>query len=278
MKKLYLLTALLLVGMAPAVNAQSPDSTKNGISIVDTGGREIILFESNDAGSRDLSVSVLGIKLDFVKRARKEPKVTFDILDHWKFGFAQLKTPDYSMYPSGTKKFMSMEKWESFEASIALIDIKIALNERRNLSFSTGLHLKDYNFTLTDRIRLIRENGMLAYEPVPDSERRYKSTSFDVLYLTVPAMVRLDVGKNFFVSGGLYLDIMGQQRLHTRKPTDIRIRDYGMKALHLGASLEVGFDQLFIYGEYGLTDMFRKNAGPKTKPYAFGLGWQLASW
>ena len=205
---------------------------------------------------------------------------------HWSgfyLGFVNFANTDYSKY--GGDDFMELDWGNSFAMQFNLFSHGMGLNERRTLGVVTGIGF-EYQRLCFDRDITIRkdEHGML--RPLPLDELgigNTKRSTFKTLYMTIPLLVEWQFPASVRRRAYLSTGVVGGVRLHSK--TKIVYKDengdkhrkknsdsYGMIPLKADWTVHAGYHGVCLWGNYTLTNMFKKSKSPELHPYTIGVG------
>ncbi len=160
--------------------------------------------------------------------------------------------------------------WNFFETDVPF-------NKRKTTGLTLGLGLEYQRFRFAnDHLSFVNEGGITSTYSL-DSDMDIRRSVFKNLYLTVPAIVGVTVGK-FNIGAGL----IGGVRLHTKTKVvyDLdgdkrKLKDtnnYNMLPVKVDATLRLRYGSVSIYANYTLTDAFESGKGPQFAPFTVGIG------
>ena len=296
MKKLLVLAGAMLLICAPAV-AQKKDSvgfrradgkpvtietvdrdslgidTLRRIDTVDNG--LITLRDGGDDGNMVLEVAGFGLTLGHTpmqRMAARPPRVSLNILSDMEFGFTQLTGTDYSDYASGQKDFLDQQLGPSFHFSFSIMQICLPLNRSRTLSVGLGLQYTLDNIRLADPgITLGNADGRLV--PIILDEPAAKSKVV-TSSLGIPVRLIYEPVKHLRITAVAYSDfLMGADAIY-KKPKEKHGLS-GFSTYQFGAGASISYRGFGLYARYGITPLFKNNAGPDCHTVSFGFAYSL---
>lgn len=249
------------------------DSLGQRIEGVDTD--LVALRRTTDGDNVVLEVAGFGITLgraaDDVSGKRKEksyPRVCGLFFDGIEMGFNTLTGLDYAGYPTGSGDFLDIRAGNSFHLGVTPIGLNVDLGRKRKFAFSTGIRYTVDNYRLSDNsITLGRENGMIV--PVPLDEKADKS-KLRVTSLGIPLQFSCDVVRHLRIAVVGYCDFtLGSNAIY-KKPK-VKNGISGVNPFQFGLGGSVSYRGVGVYVRYGVTSLFKSDAGPTCHPVSFGL-------
>ncbi|MDU1890657.1 MAG: hypothetical protein E6767_08205 [Dysgonomonas sp.] len=136
-----------------------------------------------------------------------------------------------------------------------------------------GTEWSRYHFD--DNAALTKIDGKTVFQPAAEGIN-YKSTKLLAYYLTVPLLLEYQVS-NFHISGGavgffkFYSKSQVKYYEDGKKHVKNMGRDLNMRSVDLKLRLQIGFDDVALYGYYSPFSMFEKDKGPDLKTYTIGI-------
>lgn len=181
------------------------------------------------------------------------------------FGFNALTSPDYSMYPSRTVDFMELNNARSQQWAFRLFRISAPLTRQGHLSFSTGIQMVWNNYTFSENIYIYKGAAQVEY-----GVRNYKKSKLGTFGFRVPLLFEINLPQGFFVALGGYGGVNIGTKSKMKFPKTV-IRNPYMNNFYGGVTARVGYSGIGIFANYDLTDLFKKNKGPETSVFTFGI-------
>lgn len=278
MKKLFpilMLTALLIPtgAGAQAILDQRGDT----VAVKTTDGSELLSISTEGDGS-NISLSIGGFMINLKGNRTEEagyaPASTKKYRRYFtvstpQIGFIGLTSPDYSMYPEGTEKFLELRHGKSISFAF---DVKFGfpLDHADKAYINFGLRPRWDNYTFDERITLVKRDGMVWPEPLGDM-RRYKKSKLTTFTLDFPVIFDFYPGKHFSVSGGLYAGMTLGQFTKSKFRKDKDKGNFGVNFFNAGATIRVQYYCIGVFANYSFTPLFKSGAGPKTQPFTIGF-------
>lgn len=298
MKKQFVITGLMLLAALLPAAAQNTDSlhyyrradgrrvnietvsrdsvgidTLRRIDPMDNG--LVTLRDGGNDGSMVLEVAGFGLTLGHTpmqNMAVKPPRIELNLLSDMEFGFTQLTGVDYSGYASGEKDFLDQRLGPSFHFSFSAVQICLSLNRSRTLSLGLGFQYTLDNFRLADNgITLGNRDGRIV--PVPLDEPAAKSKAV-TSSLGLPVRLIYNPVRHLRITVVAYSDfLLGADAIY-KKPKE-KHRLSGFRAYQFGVGASVTYRGFGFFGRYGVSPLFRNDAGPDCHTFSFGFAYTL---
>ena len=258
MKKLLLSIALLAAIIGTGLQNAAAQEGSGQMSIR-VAGYEVLLNEKNDhRGHED-------------KRSREQRR-------HWNYGgrlgllevgFNNFRTYDnsYFAYPAAENGFMELDIARSIDVTLNLSTFSTPLI-RNFMGISMGLGVAYDQYTLDNPVPFEKNGGVL--HPVM-TDSHLKRSKLRSLALHVPLVLEITPARNFFLSAGGYADLVFWSSAKWKSPKE-KFRNPYFNFLQAGLTARIGFRDLYIFGNYDITELFETGKGPRLNPYTFGLG------
>ena len=286
MKANYSMTLLAISMMTAtawgAENIQA-DSTETKIGLTDSNGREVVVITRDKKEQGGFSLNVAGMTIDFTDKKRiqrddttkpsRKPslKPSLDV-GNPSIGFIGLTTPDYSIYPAETGKFLRLDNVKSISLAFDAAVVNLPLDRRNVVGLRGGLRFKWDNYAFSGRNRLIVSDGMIQPQATPEERRDYKKSKLTTFSVNMPLTLRVQITRNLAISGGVYGDLVLRQHTKVKFPKEKSKGDFGVNFFQYGLIGQIGLRKsVSVYFQYGLTPLFESGAGPKTYPFSVGV-------
>lgn len=275
MKKILIIIAFLLCYISIKAN-------ENTI-LQDTIVKEIrTVLEKDPTTGESITTTTTNIEVREAKTTEKS-KIEYDgssynfifswkkkkhLHPHWTgFGISFLH---YNDIPNGNIKMS-----KSLNYTINLFDFHKQIGNS-NWIFVSGIGSEWSNFHFDDNAALVKKDGITIFEPAPNNIT-YKTNKLTAHYLTIPILLEYQVS-NFHISGGAVGFLKFYSRSHVKYNNDddktikeTMGRDLNIRPIDLKLRLQVGIDDISIFGYYSPFSMFEKGKGPKLKSTAIGV-------
>lgn len=277
MKKLYYSLAVLAsILFATRANAQvDVRQNSNSMQIAQSSGEEIVSIVAADNSS--MQIKLAGVVFEFAPN--KKPEVIKPKRRHYEsriqtmeLGLIDLTGTDYSLYktsdPTFVRGFMSLDNSRSLHVAINLATVGSNITNNGVLGLSTGIGIACNNFVFDNHVTLAKDGYMVHPATI---DNKYKKSKLVTTYVTVPIMIDINLTRHFFVSAGVYGNILLDSHTKIKFPKQKEHNMY-VAPLQYGLSVHAGYDSVYIYCNYNRTPLFKADQGPKTYPVMFGIG------
>jgi hypothetical protein len=286
MKKL-ILSSLVLALMPFALQAQDvfADMDKTNSS----ANRDLIRFRPVQENPNQMSVRVAGYELLLERDTKDTLHPVDEVIDviinggykksrrpyggrigTWEFGNNGFRKASnaYAMYPANEKGFMELDVKKSNHITWNWVTLSTSFTRRNVLGLTMAIGFTWNNYVFETRSRYAKIDGMI--HPV-ESETDLKKAKLSTFALHIPLALEINPSRSFFISLGGYVDMVGRSRLKSKFPKQKLWNPY-TNYLQAGVTVRAGFRNIYVFGNYGLTEMFKDGRGPALNPYTFGCG------
>jgi len=197
---------------------------------------------------------------------------------HWEgveFGFNAFDKPNYSMYNSADKDFMSLNQGKSMEFDLNFYELNIGL-AKSYVGLVSGMGLSFNNYRFDNPYTL--QKGQFMTEPVSLNPENLSKTKLVVTYLNVPILLEFQIPVNqnegrLFINTGL----IGGVKIgsHTKvKYGDNKDKDrsgFNLNSFKYAATARIGYKDICLFANYSLTPLFQSGKGPELTPFTIGI-------
>ena len=209
------------------------------------------------------------------RRADGKP-VTIETVDRDSLGIDTLRRiagVDYSGYAPGEAGFLDQRLGPSFHFSFSVMQICLSLHRSRTLSLGLGLQYTLDNIRLADSgITLGNIGGRLV--PVALDEPADKSKAV-TSSLGIPVRLIYEPVKRLRITAVAYSDFMLGADAIYKKPKEKHSLS-GFRAYQFGLGASVAYRGFGLYARYGITPLFKHDAGPDCHTVSFGFAYSLS--
>lgn len=201
-------------------------------------------------------------------KTKSYPRVCGLFFDGLEMGFNTLTGLDYAGYPAETGDFLDVRAGNSFHFGVTPVGLSVGLDRKRQFSFSTGLRYTVDNYRLSDNsITLGRENGMIVPLPLDDKADKSK---LRVTSLGIPIQFSYDPVRHLRIAVVGYCDFtLGAKAIYKRPKVKEALS--GVNAFQFGLGGSVSYRGFGVYVRYGVSNLFKSDAGPACHPVSFGI-------
>lgn len=176
---------------------------------------------------------------------------------------------NYDDIPNGRLKMST-----SHNFTVNLVDFhKQIKNSNWLLVSGIGSEWSRYHFD--DNSALTKRNGITVFEPAPEGVN-YKATQLIAYYVTIPLLLEYQTS-DFHISGG----VVGFLKYHSKSQVKFKDdegthkvsmgQDLNIRPVDMRFRLQVGINNVGVYGYYAPFSMFSKDKGPDLKTYTIGV-------
>ena len=122
---------------------------------------------------------------------------------------------DYSMYSNDEANQLMFTNKKAVNFTFNVGSFNVPLNPRRTLVLSGAFGFTYDNYTFADNYTMEYRDGMM--RPVA-LDGNIKKSKMVTTYFHVPVMIDLNLGKSFFISAGVNLDVLIGSHLKYKSP------------------------------------------------------------
>ena len=194
--------------------------------------------------------------------------VSYNHLSLMEFGFCQIVGTDYGAYAAEDRGFMDLNNGKSIHVAFNFVTFNTLLTKSRTLGLSIGLGLSVENYVFSNDLTIKYADGMMRPEPIDAS---YKKSKLVATYLHVPVLLDWNIRRGLFLSAGLNFDLNIGGHTKIKFPKE-KYRNCHLNPFNVGATVRLGFQRLYVYGNYSFMEMFKQDQGPKAQRMSVGLG------
>ena len=194
--------------------------------------------------------------------------VSYNHLSLMEFGFCQIVGTDYGAYAAEDRGFMDLNNGKSIHVAFNFVTFNTLLTKSRTLGLSIGLGLSVENYVFSNDLTIKYADGMMRPEPIDAS---YKKSKLVATYLHVPVLLDWNIRRGLFLTAGLNFDLNIGGHTKIKFPKE-KYRNCHLNPFNVGATVRLGFQRLYVYGNYSFMEMFKQDQGPKAHRMSVGLG------
>ena len=134
---------------------------------------------------------------------------------------------------------------------------------------ATGIGIAWHDYVFNNKITLVKQGGMVRPADIPADSKKTKLNTFSLI---VPLMLEYTFSNTLFVSAGAYGQLILDSHTKHKFPRQKIYDSYYLDMFQGGVTARIGVKNLYVFGNYSLTDLFQSNKGPQTAAYTFGFG------
>jgi hypothetical protein len=270
MKNLILTLVISVLVMEVFSQEKKDTSTIN----LNSNCKILIITDKNNNDTVNVEIG------DTIKHKKKKYK------GHWagiEFGLNGYRNVNNSMTLNAGDKFMALNQTKSWFFNLNFAEINIGIY-KKHIGFTSGLGLQLCNYRLKSKNNiLIGDSSSLIYY---QDTINYQKNKLVVNYLTLPLLIEFNIPVNnkkdkFFFNFG----VIGALRIgsHTKEVFELngekqkqkQRNDYHLSALKYDLTTRIGYNNLSLFVNYGLSTFLNKNEGPELYPWSAGLGFSF---
>jgi hypothetical protein len=206
---------------------------------------------------------------------------------HWaglEVGMNMIYKSDYSIY-SGTEyeqfgEFFDLNPGKSLSWNLNLPEFAFK-NEKKTFGVVTGLGFSFNDYTFSDPVTIEKKDGSGMIIPVRIDETTddLKKSKLHINYLTLPLFLEvktpLRMGGSHLslaagVIGGLYLGAHTKYKYYDGDK-EKKQSNYHINQWKYDLTGRIGFGDVCVFVNYGMTSIFKEGKGPQVYPVQFGI-------
>lgn len=260
----FCLTVIISVQAETPIFPKSDNTTRELNSL--TASTDSVMLQTADSIHKDNSSVVFnGSSYNLVFSWKKRKKLS----PHWTgigMGFMNYNSDNI---PNGKLK---MSTSHNFTFNIADFHKQI-LNS--NWLFVSGVGLEWWRYHFDSNAPLVKVNGVTSF--VPETSVNFRSNMLLSYYVTFPLLLEYQ-SSHFHVSGGpvIFMKYYSKSQITYRsddgkKVEQVMGRDLNIRPVDMKLRLQIGIDDIAVYGFYSPFSMFKKSEGPDMKTYTIGV-------
>lgn len=252
------------------------------IGVDDVEAQNKIWFDSQDMVIRNqdgddiFELSVWGNGDEYFVADQKRSAITTSVMGYnyqsfFEIGMNMFPMVNYSIYsdlPHNMRDFMDLHNAKSLQVNFSLFDVTMFFNKRKNLAFTAALQLACNNYVFEQNVTLIKVGGMLVPQEISS---QYKKSKITTTAFQIPLLFSFGRSRSFHASVGVYGGVILGSHTKIKFPKEKMYSLY-MNPFYGGVTARLGFRGLYVYGNYGLSEMFKPGKGPELAPLTVGLG------
>ncbi len=301
MKQLFtvvLCSILAIHGFAQTDSTKIKMLKKNVVTVVEDGrgtkvkvgndrGVEVITDDWGDTtrirvGRRTFDVvdDWNGTHVNVTKEYR-EKKRSGNFNPHWagiEVGMNILNGADYSMYNNSNNEFFDLIPGKSLTWNFNFAEWAFQ-NEANNVALVTGLGISFSDYRFDKQITIEKNDVSGRIEPISlDNLNNFKKSKLTMSYLTVPLMLEVKTpmrmgSSKLYLAGG----VIGGVHLgsHTKYKYDGHKEksrgNFNLSQFKCDLTGRIGFGDICLVVNYGLTPLFKDGKGPELHPMMIGI-------
>lgn len=246
------------------------------------GKKQVIIGDNND--TLDLKIGGYNFKITEedkkkfkeLKEMHEEKVELWSGIDIGVTGY--LNNDNNTSLPTGYE-FLELNYAKSLQVGFNLFEQDIPIIKNL-IEIETGLGFEINNYKFANKSRL--NNDPVQLSGFSDNTNTFSKTKLRTTYLTLPVLLEINTSKDpdkaFHFAGGLLLGYnIGNKvklvyNLSNKKEKYRDDNNFFVEPFRYGLTARVGYgDNLMLYANYALSNMFKANKGPELNQFAIGL-------
>ena len=178
--------------------------------------------------------------------------------------------------------FLDLNTSNSWGVNISFAEVNFALLNNY-IGITTGLKFQFNNYRFDQNITLIEGNDEISY--VQETTHEFSKTKLTSTYLLVPVMLEfhipteqnnklhIAVGAEAGIKTGAHTKTVYEEK--GDKTKDKNKDDFYLSPFRYNAIAKVGYGDVSVFANYGLTTLFEDGKGPELYPFLIGLAFDF---
>lgn len=255
------------------VEPAAPKAAQSDTTRVKLGDLNVTIVEDKDEDSDD-DFSDDGVMSDSELKSE---------LTHWggvDLGVNMLLNSDNKTNLPEGANWLDIDEARSLSWSFNLYEQKIRI-VKDYVGIITGVGLTYNSYGLKNNVAIQSNSDSTYAVNIPDSLFTFDKNKIRTTYVKVPLMLEFntssDPSRTFHIAagvvGGVRIGSITKQeyKIDDEKHKDRVKDDFNFSPLTLDAAVRIGYGNLTLFANYGLTPLFEDNKGPEVYPVTVGI-------
>ncbi|MFN5636838.1 MAG: outer membrane beta-barrel protein [Flavobacteriales bacterium] len=227
--------------------------------------------------SPKIMLNPLNKEIDFLDRSDlfKEKKA------HWAgftVGLNGLLNADGRLAKEADAPFLVLDYAKSFSFQLNFWEKRVPIF-KDFIGVTSGIGVLWNRFEMQKNIDLF--SNMDSIYATVNTLNNYRTNALNITFLQIPLLLEVNTHTNPDKNWNLALGVVGGMRIganwKTKWEVDASLQkakskdDFNLNALLANAYAQVGYGNVGLFFQYGLTDVFQKNKGPELRSFTAGL-------
>lgn len=286
MNRIILILSALIIATTSVLAQDVVIEDKESVIYIDSKGTNTI-----SANNGKLSLMLNGTRFDIGKKQKSvaetdTPNTTpsrqkayfglfgfgspsFNHIAAFEIGANTLVGSDYSMYSKEDAANMMFSNKKAINFAFNVGTVNVPLNPRRTIVLSGAFGFVYDNYTFANDCTMEFRDGMM-YPVALDGD--IKKSKMTAAYFHVPVMIDWNIGRSFFISAGVNLDVLINSQLKYKFPKTTIDDEITLNPVQVGITGRIGWKRFYGYVNYSFIDMFKAGTGPAGKRLSAGAG------
>lgn len=265
-------------------NAQPTTGKNDDTTYLSFGKLKVIIYEEGD-DKVEISVNENGDTTIIIGDDNKEKKKKFDgTWDGLSLNANGALTYDNKFTLPEEMRFMELDYAKSISAALNFAELDFGFGKSQMIGITTGLGIQWNRYGIKNTYE-IKYNEDEVYGDTSAIGRNYSKNVLKATYLTMPFLLEFQAGKKKSKMFRMAVGVIGGYKIGSRLKQEYEFegRDYEFKTkghyhfnpFQVYATARIGYGDVSLFANYGLTRIFEEGRGPQLYPIQFGLHFNL---
>lgn len=178
--------------------------------------------------------------------------------------------------PAG-EEFIELDYTRSLKFGLNLLEKDFHIY-KNYINLVTGIGFDFNHYALKNNVTL---NSEAEYLSASTDSVKYKKNMLNVSYLKLPLMLEFNSSanpeNNWHIAGGCefaYRIHSVTKQVFYENDEHVKIKqrdDFNLAPFRYSTTVRIGYNNVTVYANYGLNQMFKKNKGPQVYPFSAGI-------
>lgn len=200
----------------------------------------------------------------------------------WEIGVNGLLNYKNTLDMPNGGEFMELNYPKSIQFGLNMIEKDFHIY-KNYVNLVTGFGFDFYHYALRNPVTL--DGGASVLSATTDSTLKYSKNSLNVSYIKIPLMIEFNTSKNS--ENNLHIAVGGEfeYRIHSVQKQKYEVNDHQNKIKQrddfnlapfvYNATARVGYNNITVFANYGLSRLFQKDKGPQVYPFTIGVNFHI---
>lgn len=265
-------------------NTQPSTEKNDDTTYLSFGKLKVIIYEEGD-DKVEISVNENGDTTIIIGDDKKEKKKKFDgSWDGLSLNANGALTYDNKFTFPEEMRFIELDYAKSISAAFNFAELDFGFGKKQMIGITTGLGIQWNRYGIKNTYE-IKYNEDEIYGDTSAIGRNYSKNVLKATYLTMPFLLEFQAGKKKNKMFRMSVGVIGGYKIGSRLKQEYEYegRDYEFKTkghyhfnpFQVYATARIGYGDVSLFANYGLTRIFEEGRGPQLYPVQFGLHFNL---
>lgn len=258
-----------------AISVEEPQDTMR----FKIGNKRIVVVDKEYTGTKDNRKII--IDEDVTIRNDRNPENKTDDMATWAgfgMGLNSFLNANNGFAAEADAPFLMLDYAKCLNFQLNILEKRIPIF-KEYFGITTGLGFQWNNYGLVKNIDVFA-NADSIYA-INNLSVNYRKNVLRSAYVQIPMLLEFNSTKNVSSNWHLSLGLVGGVRIASSwktkwevdgKPLKAKTKDdFNFNSLSANAYAQIGYGNIGVYIQYGLTDVFRKGKGPELRPVSGGV-------